>query len=174
MKPKDTEKGSLSLLQEIFPTQELNQGLLHCRRIPLTLHWCCRRNWSPVSDPAWQSHQRLWRKPSGAEMQLFLERWVWSLGQEDLLTRVWQPITVFLGFPCGSVGKESSCSVGDLDYPWCCHSYLGEGKGYPLQCSGLENSMDCIVHGVAKSWIWLSYFYSSLSRTSLNVTDIEN
>ena len=27
----------------------------------------------------------------------------------------------------------------------------GEGKGYPLQYSGLENSMDCIVHGVAKS-----------------------
>ena len=32
----------------------------------------------------------------------------------------------------------------------------GEGKGYPLQCSGLENSMDCIVHGIAESWIWLS------------------
>ena len=44
--------------------------------------------------------------------------------------------------------------------PWCCHSYLGEGKGYPLQCSGLENSMDCIVHGVAKSRIRLSDFHS--------------
>ena len=32
----------------------------------------------------------------------------------------------------------------------------GEGKGYPLQYSGLGNSMDCIVHGVAKSWTWLS------------------
>ena len=29
----------------------------------------------------------------------------------------------------------------------------GEGKVYPLQYSGLENSMDCIVHGVTKSWI---------------------
>ena len=28
----------------------------------------------------------------------------------------------------------------------------GEGKGYPLEYSGLENSMDCIVHGVAKGW----------------------
>ena len=35
----------------------------------------------------------------------------------------------------------------------------GEGKGYPLQYSGLENLMDCIVHGVAKSWTWLSDFH---------------
>ena len=35
----------------------------------------------------------------------------------------------------------------------------GEGKGYPLQYSGLENSMDCIVHGVAKSWKQLSHFH---------------
>ena len=35
----------------------------------------------------------------------------------------------------------------------------GEGKGYPLQYSGLENSMDCIVHGVAKSQIQLSDFH---------------
>ena len=33
---------------------------------------------------------------------------------------------------------------------------LEKGKGYPFQYSGLENSMDCIVHGVAKSWTWLS------------------
>ena len=35
----------------------------------------------------------------------------------------------------------------------------GEGKGYPLQYSGLENSIDCIVHGVAKSWTHLSEFH---------------
>ena len=35
----------------------------------------------------------------------------------------------------------------------------GEGKGYPLQYSGLENSMDCIVHGVAKSRTQLSDFH---------------
>ena len=39
----------------------------------------------------------------------------------------------------------------------------GEGKGYPLQYSGLENSMDCIVHGVAKSWTQLSDFHFALS-----------
>ena len=36
---------------------------------------------------------------------------------------------------------------------------LEKGKGYPLQCSGLENSMDCIVYGVTKSWTWLSNFF---------------
>ena len=36
---------------------------------------------------------------------------------------------------------------------------LGEGKGYPLQYSGLENTMDCIVHGVIKSQTWLSNFH---------------
>ena len=35
----------------------------------------------------------------------------------------------------------------------------GEGKGYPLQYSGLKNFMDCIVHGVAKSWTRLSDFH---------------
>ena len=34
--------------------------------------------------------------------------------------------------------------------------FPGEGKGYPLQYSGLENSTDCIIHGVAKSWTQLS------------------
>ena len=44
----------------------------------------------------------------------------------------------------------------------------GEGKGYPLQYSGLENSMDCIVHGVVKSQTRLSDFhFHFLSQTSL-------
>ena len=57
-----------------------------------------------------------------------------------------------LGLPCGSAGKESACNVGDLD------SILGlgrssrEGKGYPLQYPGLENSIDYIVCGVTKKW----------------------
>ena len=64
---------------------------------------------------------------------------------------------MFLGSPCGSAGKESTCNAGDLDsIPGLGRSSeKGEGKGYPLQCSGLENSMDSIVHGVAKSWTQL-------------------
>ena len=43
----------------------------------------------------------------------------------------------------------------------------GEGKGYQLQYSGLENSMDCIVHGVAKSWTRLSDFHFPLFKEEL-------
>ena len=44
---------------------------------------------------------------------------------------------------------------------------LGEGKGYPLQYSGLENSMDYIVHGITKSWTRLSNFHFVLSTSYL-------
>ena len=69
------------------------------------------------------------------------------------------PIPVSLGFPCGSAGKESPCNVGDLDLIPELGRGSGEGKGYPLQYSGLENSMDCIVHGVTNSWTRLSEFH---------------
>ena len=73
------------------------------------------------------------------------------------------PTPVFLGFPCGSAGKESACNMGDLCSIHGLGRSSGEGKGYPLQYSGLENSMDCRVHGVTKSQTQLSNFhYTSL------------
>ena len=48
--------------------------------------------------------------------------------------------------------KESTCNAEDLGLIPGLGKSPGEGKGYPLQYSGLENSMDCIVHGVAKNW----------------------
>ena len=63
-----------------------------------------------------------------------------------------------LGFPCGSAGKESACNAGDLGLIPELGRSPGEEKGYPLQYSGLENSMDCIVHGVPKSRTQLSDF----------------
>ena len=71
--------------------------------------------------------------------------------------------TVWLGgqsYFCGSAGKESTCNAGDLGPIPGLGRAPGEGKGYPLQYFGLENSMDCIVHGVAKSWTRLSDFHS--------------
>ena len=56
-----------------------------------------------------------------------------------------------MGFPGGSAGKESACNVGDKGSIPGLGRSLGEGNGYPLQHSGLENSMDCKVHGVTKS-----------------------
>ena len=72
----------------------------------------------------------------------------------------------FLGFPCGSAGKESACNSGDLGSIPGLEGSPGEGKGYPLPYSGLENSMDCIVHGSAKSWTWMSdfHFHQCISR----------
>ena len=52
------------------------------------------------------------------------------------------PTPVFLGFPGDSAGKESACNVGDLGLIPGLGRAPGEGKGYPLQYSGLENSMD--------------------------------
>ena len=69
------------------------------------------------------------------------------------------PPPVFLGFSCGSASKESTCSTGDLDLIPRLGRSPGEGKDNPLQYSGLENSVDCIVHGVAKSRTRLSDFH---------------
>ena len=60
------------------------------------------------------------------------------------------------------VGKESAYSVGDLGLIPGLGRSLGEGNSYPLQYSGLENPMDCIVHGVTKNWTQLSDFHLNL------------
>ena len=63
---------------------------------------------------------------------------------------------------CGSAGKESASNEGDLGSIPRLGRSPAEENCYPLQCSGLENSMDCIVHGVTKSWTELSNFTHSL------------
>ena len=65
---------------------------------------------------------------------------------------------------CDSAGKESACNEGDLGLIPGSGRSLGEGKGCPLQYSGLENSMECIVHGVTKSRARLSNCIRSLKR----------
>ena len=55
------------------------------------------------------------------------------------------------GFPGDSDGKESACNAGDLGSIAGLGRSPGEGSSYPPQYSGLENSMDYTVHGVAKS-----------------------
>ena len=59
-----------------------------------------------------------------------------------------------MGFPCGSAGEESACNVGDLGLIPGLGRSPGERKGDPLQYPGL----DYTVHGVTKSWTWLSDF----------------
>jgi len=64
-----------------------------------------------------------------------------------------------MDFPGGPAGKESTCNAGDLGSIPGLGRSPGEEKGYPLQYSGLESSLDCIVHGVSKSRERLSNFH---------------
>ena len=89
---------------------------------------------------------------------LILGSWRYA-GERDRL-----PTPVFLGFPDGSGGKESACNAGDLRSVPGLGRSLEEGKGYPLQYSDLENSMDSGIHGVSKSWTQLSNFHFHLAE----------
>ena len=101
-----------------------------------------------------------------------LREWIWECSSSQVFWKRFRRIGVnfslhvwLMGFPVSSAGKESACNAG---YPGLIPGSgrsTGEGKGYPFQYSGLENSMDCIVRGAAKSQIQLSDFHI----TSLNV-----
>ena len=85
-------------------------------------------------------------KNSPAMQETWFNSWVGKIRwRRDRL-----PTPLFLGFPCGSAGKESARNAGDLASIPGLGKSPGEGKGYPPQRSGLENSMDCIVHGGRK------------------------
>ena len=127
-----TGVGSLSFLQGIFPTQGLNPGLPHCRWILYQL-----------------GHQGSTPKSRNVALKIQILKLLLNL---MILIR---SSLIILGL----AGKESACNVGDLDSIPGLGRSPGEGKDYPLQYSGLENSMDCIVHGLAKSQIQLSNFH---------------
>ena len=85
--------------------------------------------------------------------------WPLAISSTTLQAQLYFLENAYLGFSCGSAGKESVCKVGDLGSIPGLGRSPGEGKGYPLQYSGLENSKDCTVHGVAKSQTQLSNFH---------------
>ena len=78
------------------------------------------------------------------------------------------PTPLFLGFLGGLAGEESACNVGDLGLILGLGRSPGKGKGYPLQYSGLENSMDCIVQGGAKSRTRLNDFHFPISKKQIH------
>ena len=67
--------------------------------------------------------------------------------------------SLYQGFPGGSAGKEPTCNAGALSSIPGLGRSPGERKGYPYQYPGLENSLDCIVHEVAKSRTRLNHFH---------------
>ena len=114
---------------------------------------------SAISERLWAFlAARLVKNPSAVQETLFP-----FLSNEDLLKRGRLPIPVFLGFPSGSAGKEPSCNEGDLGSNTGLGRSPGEGNGYPLQYSGLENSMDSISMGwqrVRHDWVTCTFTIS--------------
>ena len=80
-------------------------------------------------------------------------------GQEDPLERDRLSTPVLLGFPRGSASKESACNVGDLGLIPGLETFPGEGKGYPLQYSALENFIyfKFIIVNILP-WLSIKYF----------------
>ena len=74
-------------------------------------------------------------------------------------TMIYTVLDIIMGFPDSSAGKESACNVRDLGSIPGLGRSPEDAKAYPLQYSGLENSMDHIVYGVAKSRTRLSNFH---------------
>ena len=82
-----------------------------------------------------------------------------------------QCVNFFSGIKITYAAKESACNAGDLGLIPGLGRSPGEGNSYPLQYSGLENSVDCIVHGLTKSQTWLSDFhFTSLHFIGILIT----
>ena len=107
--------------------------------------------WTADSSPV-QGWQQLW--PTS---------WTW-LGWGNLLLGYF-----FTSLSNSSACKESACNARDPSSIPGLGRSTGEERGYPLQYSGLENSMDWIVHEVQKSWTQLSDFH--LAFITLYITD---
>ena len=151
---QDTGVDNLSLLQGIFPNQELHPGLLHCRQIlyPLNRKGSPRgKNLAPNTCLINGHHhfKNNNKERSGLRIQILGAATYWMPFNGRLCE------LFFVGFPCGSACKKSTCNERDLGSVLGLGRSPGEGKGYPLQCSGMENSTDSISpwgHRVWHSW----------------------
>ena len=96
-----------------------------------------------------------------------LETPIWFLGCVGKIC--WRrdrlPTPVFLGFPCGSAGKESTCNMADLGSIPLLGRYPGEGKGYTLQYSGLENSMESRSPWGSKGHDWATFTFKKEKKS---------
>ena len=137
--------------------------LLPCLQRPvfiLTVNFSpCLRNQANLS-PSNPGTQLVKNLPA---MQVTLVRF---LGQEDALEKGTATHSSIFGLPRWLSSKESACNAGDLGSIPGLGRSPGEGNGYPLQYSGLENSMDCIAHGVTESQDTTERLSLSLSNQS--------
>ena len=126
--PSNEYSGLISFRMDWFDLLAV-QGIQECSK------------WHAISEPA--STLNSFHYPYSS-----LLPWVCVQTPVQFLVRkiLWRrdrlPTPVSLGFHCGSASKESACNAGDLDLIPGLGRSPGEGNGYPLQYSGLENSMD--------------------------------
>ena len=127
-------------------------------------------NWTQVCLPRYcKTHLLTLDSAEGKNSIYFRVPGKWAAGVQKTQTLRWLSVKSFEGqslrwegFPGSSADNGSACNAGG---PGSIPGYrrpTGEGIGYPLQYSGLENSMDCIVCGVAKSQTRMSYFHFHL------------
>jgi len=141
---------------------------LFCHHFLISSYWSVQFSWSVVSDslrPHGLQHARLPCPLPTPEAYSNSCHWVGI----NLLLLI-SSLFFFSnkgstgGFSGGSVDKESACNSGNLGSIPGLGRSPGEGNGSPLQYSGLEISMDCIVHGVKRSWKCLSNFHFHTSQ----------
>ena len=130
--------------------------MLFSRSLLIILHIevciCGRRAWQPTPLLlSGESHGQ--RRLVGSERAE--HNWSDLAGRQCVYVRPTLPIYC-------SAGRESACNEGDLGLIPGLERSHEEGNSFQLQYSGPENSMECIVHGVTKSWTWLSDFHFSL------------
>ena len=126
-------------------------------------NWATELNWTEKSTYTWY-YISIWKMlcislgfpDSSVGKESTCNAWVRKIHwrRDRLLT------PVFLGFHRGSAGKESACNTGDLGSVPGLGRHPGQGKGYPLQYSGLENTMACIVHGVTESDVTFTFTFA--------------
>ena len=179
--PKNTGMGSLSLFQQIFTSQELNWGLLHCRWF--FTNWAIREAqtfYKTMNFYIWIRSTHATKFTGSCYVCSKATLWIINHSFEGLYVvpwrRQWQPTPVLL--PGKSHGRRSlvGCSPWgrwELDTTERLHfhfslSCIGEGNGNPLQCSCLENPRDsrawwAAIYGVTQSRTWLKQLSSSSS-----------
>ena len=146
---KNTGVGCHFFLQGIFLTQGSNPGLLYCRQI------LCRLSHlqglvAKETSWWWKVGMGTQPQPSAVPLQAWgqdntaCRRDPFKFGKKGPVTQsVNSPeVSAGPGLPGGSDGKESACNIGDLGSIPGLERSPGERNSYPLQYSGLENSMD--------------------------------
>ena len=122
--------------------------------------WSCCSYSAPEQERLSSSRRSHHGGRSANVVLLLILTLVWVMGANK--TSLLSATQRVFGLPCGSAGKESACKVGDLGSITGLGRSPGEGNSYPLEYSGLENSMGCIDHGIAESNM-IEWLASSLS-----------